>query len=75
MYYKEYLNLITIPVLNINTKLWDMKFREKSNDKWLNLSFVKYDDAMGFYVLACQYFTFKELKKSYNINTEEQYKR
>ena len=70
----KYIKLITTPVLSLETKLWNMQFREKLNNKWINLSFVKYDDAIKFYTLAYYHFEFLNIKNLYNINTEEKRK-
>jgi len=66
----NYSNNITIPILNLDTKLWDLKYREK-NKNWLKLSFVKYEDAIEFYTAAIYYLYFKEIKKTYNIDNQE----
>ena len=67
----NYSNNITIPILNLKTKLWDLKYRE-NNKKWLNLSFIKYNDAIEFYPAAVYYLYFKEIKRTYNLDNDNE---
>ena len=67
----NYSNNITIPILNLKTKLWDLKYRE-NNKKWLNLSFIKYNDAIEFYTAAVYYLYFKEIKRTYNLDNDNE---
>lgn len=67
----NYVNNITYPILNLKTKLWDLKYRE-NNKKWLNLSFIKYNDAIEFYTAAVYYLYFKEIKRTYNLDNDNE---
>lgn len=62
----KYSDRLTIPVLDLKTKLWNLKFKE--NHKWIKLSFVKYKDAIEFYTAAVYYFYFLEIKNNYGLN-------
>ena len=65
----KYSNHITIPILDLKTKLWNLKFKE--NHKWIKLSFVKYQDAIEFYTAAVYYFYFIDIKNNYNLNESQ----